>query len=57
MPRGTAAGYPPKQVDSSTTREYGGAGLGLTTTARLIKPMGGEIGVEKAMVGNSILIG
>jgi len=34
------------QVDSSTTRQYGGTGLGLVICERLIKLMGGEIKVE-----------
>ena len=33
------------QRDSSTTRKYGGPGLGLTIVRRLIELMGGEIGV------------
>ncbi len=34
------------QVDSSTTRQYGGTGLGLVICERLIHLMGGEIKVE-----------
>jgi len=34
------------QVDSSTTRKYGGTGLGLTISAQLSKAMGGELWVE-----------
>jgi PAS domain S-box-containing protein len=34
------------QADNSTTREYGGVGLGLTICSRLAKGMGGRIAVE-----------
>ncbi len=52
----TGIGIPPEklgmifegftQADMSTTRKYGGIGLGLTTSAELVKTMGGRIWVE-----------
>ncbi len=34
------------QADSTTTRDYGGTGLGLTITRRLCRMMGGDVTVE-----------
>jgi len=35
-----------RQVDSSDSRSYGGAGLGLYIVRRLLNQLGGQIGVE-----------
>ncbi|MEN0052133.1 MAG: two-component regulator propeller domain-containing protein [Mucilaginibacter sp.] len=44
------------QVDSSTTRKYGGTGLGLVISQRLVKLMGGEIWVESVFKEGSVFM-
>jgi CheY-like chemotaxis protein len=56
--RDTGIGIPPdqqerifrafEQEDTSTTRKYGGTGLGLTIATRLVALMGGQIAVDSA---------
>lgn len=42
------------QVDSSTTRKYGGTGLGLVISKKLVNALGGDITVESAEGQGSI---
>ena len=43
------------QADGSTTREYGGTGLGLTISKRFAKLMGGDMWAESPTSGNTTL--
>ncbi|HEY4363362.1 MAG TPA: response regulator [Bryobacteraceae bacterium] len=62
--RDTGIGIPPEkssqifqaftQADSSTTRQYGGTGLGLTISRRLVELMGGTLWMESQVGEGSI---
>jgi len=60
----TGIGIPPErlsrifdafvQVDSSTSRRYGGTGLGLTISAQLVNMMGGRIWAQSSASGTTV---